>query len=267
MDPMTLGATLGADDVAAALREAAADDKVKAIVFRVDSPGGSAVASEVVRREVVRAVEAGKPVVVSMGDVAGSGGYWISAPATRIVAQPGTITGSIGVVAGKLAAGEAWSRVGIDWGELHEGRNATFSVALRPYSDTERARLEATLDSIYDQFKDRVAESRSIRAADMEELAKGRVWTGAQAAERGLVDELGGLHRAVELARELAEIPADAPVKLKVFPAKRAIPLPGRKEGSDPVEASLETAVSLVGSLFETGKTPTFQVLSRHPWV
>jgi len=265
LDPMSLTATLGADDVAAALREAADDDKVKAIVFRVDSQGGSAVASEVVRREVVRAVETGKPVVVSMGDVAGSGGYWISAPATRIVAQPGTITGSIGVVAGKLAAGEAWSRVGIDWGELHEGRNATFSVALRPYSDSERARLEATLDSIYDQFKHRVAEGRSIGAAEVEELAKGRVWTGAQAVARGLVDELGGMHRAVELARELADLPDDASLRLQVFPAKRAIPLPRRKEGSDPVEVSLQTVVSLVGSLFEAGKTPTFQVLSRHP--
>ncbi len=265
LDPMSLGATLGADDVAAALREAADDDKVKAIVFRVDSPGGSAVASEVVRREVVRVVEAGKPVVVSMGDVAASGGYWISSPATRIVAQPGTITGSIGVVAGKLAAGEAWSRVGIDWGELHEGRNATFSVALRPYSDTERARLEATLDSIYDQFKQRVADGRSMSRAEVEELAKGRVWTGAQAAGRGLVDELGGVHRAVELARELAELPADAPVKLKVFPAKRAIPLPERKEGSDPVSVVAETLLSLARSVRHVGNGPSVELRMRAP--
>jgi protease-4 len=264
-DPMSLGTTLGAEDVAGALREAADDNKVKAIVFRVDSPGGSAVASEVVRREVVRAIEAGKPVVVSMGDVAGSGGYWISAPASRIVAQPGTITGSIGVLAGKLAASDAWSRVGIDWGELHEGRNATFSVALHPYTDSERARVEATLDSIYEEFKRRVADARSMGPAEVEELARGRVWTGAQALARGLVDELGGLHRAVELARELAEIPADAPVKLEVFPAKRAIPRPERKEGSDPVSVVAETLLSLARAVRHVGNGPSVELRMSEP--
>ena len=245
-DPMTRGTTLGADDVALALREAREDEKVRAIVFRVDSPGGSAVASEVVRREVVRAREAGKPVVVSMGDVAGSGGYWISTPADRIVAQPGTITGSIGVVSGKLAARSAWERVGIDWGELHEGRNATFSVALEPYTDSERERLETGLDAIYDDFKQRVAEDRGLELAAVEELAQGRVWTGAQAAEMGLIDEVGGLHTAIELARGLADLAHDAPLKVLVFPARRAVPLRARKEGSDPVSAILVDAAGII---------------------
>lgn len=259
-EPMTGGTTLGADDVAQALREAADDDKVKAIVFRVDSPGGSAVASEVVRREVARARESGKQVVVSMGDVAGSGGYWISTPADRIIAQPGTVTGSIGVVAGKLAAAEAWSRLGIDWGELHEGRNATFSVALQPYTNSERARLEAMLDFIYGEFKERVGEARSMNGLAVEEVAKGRVWTGAQALERGLVDELGGMRRALESARELAGIPEDVPIQLKLFPAKRAIPIPERKEGSDPVSALTEAMVSFARTVRDAGNGPSVEL-------
>lgn len=263
-DPMSRGTTLGADDVAQALRAARDDRKVKAIVFRVDSPGGSAVASEVVRREVVRARDGGKPVVVSMGDVAGSGGYWISTPANRIVAQPGTITGSIGVVSGKLAARAAWERLGIHWGELHEGRNATFSVALEPYTESERERLGAGLDAIYEGFKQRVAGGRDLPAAEVEELAKGRVWTGSHAVERGLIDELGGLHRAVELARELAGLEPDAPVKLSVFPARRAIPFPERKEGSDPVSLMVAVMMGMVttarrlftGSIGEVRMTP-----------
>lgn len=264
-DPLTGGTTLGADDVAQALREATDDDKVKAIVFRVDSPGGSAVASEVVRREVVRAREAGKAVVVSMGDVAGSGGYWISAPADRIVAQPGTITASIGVVAGKLAAAEAWSKLGIDWGELHEGHNATFAVALRPYTDSERARLEALLDAIYQEFKDRVGEGRSMDPDAVEEVAKGRVWTGAQAMERGLVDELGGMHRAIDLARELAGIPSEESLQLKLFPAKRPIPLPERREGSEPVPAVMEALLSLTRALREVGNGPSVELRVSEP--
>jgi protease-4 len=256
---------LGADDVAQALREAADDDKVRAIVFRVDSPGGSAVASEVVRREVVRARESGKPVVVSMGDVAGSGGYWISAPADRIVAQPGTITASIGVVAGKLAVDAAWRKLGIDWGELHEGRNATFSVALQPYTDSERARLDALLDAIYQEFKQRVGEGRSMDPDAVEEVAKGRVWTGAQAMERGLVDELGGMHRALEIVRELAEIPADARIQLKTYPSKRPIPLPERKEGSDPVSLVAEAVLSLVRGLQEVSNGPSVRLRMRGP--
>jgi protease-4 len=205
-DPLSRSLSLGADDVAAAFRAAIDDSKVRAIVFRVDSRGGSAVASEVIRRETVRARQAGKPVVVSMANVAGSGGYWISAAANRIVAQPGTVTGSIGVVAGKLATREAWHRIGVNWEELHLGQNATFGVPDDPYTDSERERLKTTLDSIYEEFKSLVAEGRSLDPAAVEQLARGRIWTGAQALELGLVDALGGAHRALELAREMAGI-------------------------------------------------------------
>ncbi len=244
-DPLGRASSLGADAVARAFREAVDDDKVQAIVFRVDSPGGSAVASEVVRREVVRARERGKPVVVSMGDVAGSGGYWISVDADRIVAQPGTITGSIGVVSGKLVTREAWAKAGVDVDELHLGRNATMFTPDRPFSDTERAHLEASLDFIYDEFKTRVASGRSLDVDRVEEIAKGRVWTGEEAHRLGLVDELGGMETALAAARELAGIEPDAPVKLVEFPKRRKLPFPPRRENTEPVSVLLRALVDL----------------------
>lgn len=244
-DPMTRGSSFGADDVAQGLREARDDKKVKAIVFRVDSPGGSAMGSEVVYREVLRARESGKPVVVSMGSVAGSGGYYVSAPADRIVAQPGTVTGSIGVVFGKLATGEAWSRIGINWGELSVGRNASFNSPIKAYSESERERLETGLDVIYEGFKDRVAAGRSLSANRVEEVAKGRVWTGAEAKELGLIDELGGLDRAIELARELAEIEEGAPLSIQVYPKKGLLPMRTAKPSSEPVKDLLAVLSTL----------------------
>ena len=234
-DPMTRGSSFGADDVAAALREARDDKKVRAIVFRVDSPGGSAVGSEIVHREVERASRAGKPVVVSMGSVAGSGGYFVAAPADRIVAQPGTVTGSIGVVYGKLATSDAWRRIGVNWGELKLGRNAGFSSPQGQYSDSERERLESALDTIYRGFKDRVARGRSMTSEEVEEVAKGRIWSGMQAAELGLVDELGGLDRAFEVARDLAGIPEEAPISIQVYPRTGLLPIPSGKPSSEPV--------------------------------
>jgi protease-4 len=265
-DPLSRSLSLGADDVAAAFRAAIDDSKVRAIVFRVDSRGGSAVASEVIRRETVRAREAGKPVVVSMANVAGSGGYWISAAADRIVAQPGTITGSIGVVAGKLATREAWHRVGVNWEELHLGQNATFSVPDDPYTESERERLEATLDSIYEDFKALVAEGRSLDPAAVEELAKGRIWTGTQALDRGLVDALGGMDRALELAREVAGIEPEAGLAVRVYPRKRGVRLPERKESSEPVRQMTATLFDLVDVVTASSRTPAIQAVMPSFW-
>lgn len=234
-DPLTRGSSFGADDVARAFREARADKRVRAIVFRVDSPGGSAVASEVIHREVQRAREEGKPVVVSMGTVAGSGGYFVAAPADRIVAQPGTLTGSIGVVSGKLATGQAWRRIGVNWEELQVGKNATFSSPNAAYTESERERLEAGLDIVYEAFKARVAEGRSMAPGAVEEVARGRVWTGSRAAEIGLVDHLGGLNRAIEVARELAGIAAEAPISVVVLPKEGPVPIRPSKPSSEPV--------------------------------
>jgi protease-4 len=220
----------------------------------------------VIRRETVRARQAGKPVVVSMANVAGSGGYWISAAANRIVAQPGTVTGSIGVVAGKLATREAWHRVGVNWEELHLGQNATFGVPDDPYTDSERERLKATLDSIYEEFKSLVSEGRSLDPTAVEELARGRIWTGAQALERGLVDALGGIHRALELARELAGIAPDAGLAVRVYPRKRGIRLPERKESSEPVRQLTATLLDLVDAVTASSRTPAIQAVMPSFW-
>lgn len=239
VDPRTRGSSFGADDIAQAFREAIEDRKVEAIVFRVDSPGGSAVGSEVVYREVVRAREAGKPVVVTMGTVAGSGGYFVAAPADRIVAQPGTVTGSIGVVMGKLATREAWQKIGLNWGDLHVGENATFSLPTDPYTDSERERLVIGLDHLYDGFKERVQEGRSLTPEQVEEIARGRVWTGERAAELGLIDTLGGLTTATNLARELVGVGAEEPIKLDVFPKKGRWGIERSKPSSEPIREVL----------------------------
>lgn len=245
-DALTQEASMGADDVAKAFRAAIDERKVKAIVFRVDSPGGSAVGSEVVRREVVRARESGIPVVVSMSNVAGSGGYWISANADKIVAQPGTITGSIGVVGGKLANREAWAKAGITFDHVGFGENATFSLSQDRYTDSERARHTASLDTIYRDFTELVAEGRQLDLDHVHSVAKGRVWTGTQAKEKGLVDELGGLETAVSLAKQAAGIAADEPVSLVGFPKKKRPFPPERKESSEPIHQAFAL---LTGSL------------------
>lgn len=244
-DPLTQGPSLGADDVAEAFRNAVDNGKVKGIVFRVDSPGGSAVASEVIRREVVRAREAGKPVVVSMGNVAGSGGYWISADADRIVAQPGTITGSIGVVAGKLATREGWARAGITFDQVSLGKNAGYWSSRDPYTPGERERLESSLDDIYHRFTTLVAEGRGIDHEEVQSIAKGRIWTGAQAKAHGLVDELGGMETALAMVKRQADIDADQPVQVTIFPEERTLPIPKRRDNSEPIELAIAALVDV----------------------
>lgn len=197
--------------LAAALRAAADDDGVKVIVMRVDSPGGSALASEVIWHAVQYA-KAKKPVVVSMGDLAASGGYYISCGATRIWAQPDTLTGSIGVVGGKLVLGPALESIGVTAVEMGRGKRAMLYSALRRWTDDERKAVEASMRAVYATFVARVAQGRGKRPEEIEPLAQGRVWTGAAARDRGLVDRLGGLDDALADARLLAQLPADAPV-------------------------------------------------------
>ena len=245
-DPLTGGPSLGADDVAIGFRKAVADDKVEAIVFRVDSPGGSAVASEVVGRELDRARAAGKPVVVSMGNVAGSGGYWVAVGADRIVAQPGTITGSIGVVWGKVANRAAWARFGVTFDEIAFGQNAAFTSSQDVFSDSERAQLTLLVDDIYEGFTAKVAAARGLSSEAVELVAKGRIWTGAQARTRGLVDELGGLERAIALARDLAGIARGKPVQVAVYPRERRVPFPDVKDGSEPMSATMAVVLDVI---------------------
>ncbi len=194
------GTSIGSDTIGAALRAAGTDRDVRAVVLRVDSPGGSYVASDAIRREVVRLRETGKPVVASMGSVAASGGYFVSMAADTIVAQPGTLTGSIGVFGGKAVVRDLLDRLGISRDGVAEGRNAWMFSAYRQFSDEEWQRLEGWLDQVYDDFTGKVANDRGLSRDHVESAARGRVWTGADARERGLVDELGGFERAVELA-------------------------------------------------------------------
>ncbi len=224
--PLGGGGAMGSDTICAALRSARRDDKVKAIVFRVDSPGGSYVASDAIWREVVLARKAGKPVIVSMGDLAASGGYFVSAAADVIVAQPGTLTGSIGVFGGKPVVGELLGKIGVVTESVAEGVNAGMFSPTREFSDAQWERVNAWLDRIYDDFVGKVAEGRGLDRERAHGLAKGRVWTGADALAGGLVDELGGLEDALALARRRAGLATDAPVRTypRMHPLERLRP-------------------------------------------
>ena len=216
-DPV-FGQVMGSESVAAALREAIRDDDVRAIVFRVESPGGSYVASDAIWREVIRAREAGKPVIVSMGSVAGSGGYFVAMGADRIVAQPSTITASIGVVGGKFATADFWEQLGVTWDGVEVGDNAGFWSMIREYTPAERERRDDWLDRVYEDFTGRVATGRDMTPAAVDAVARGRIWSGEDALRLGLVDELGGFPTALRLAREAAGIEPDAPVRLRLIP-------------------------------------------------
>ncbi|MCW2881006.1 MAG: signal peptide peptidase SppA, type [Sphaerisporangium sp.] len=224
--PLGGGGAMGSDTICAAFRAARRDDNVKAIVFRVDSPGGSYVASDAIWREVVLARKAGKPVIISMGDLAASGGYFVSMAADVIVAQPGTLTGSIGVFGGKPSVGELLGRIGVTSESVDVGANSGMFSTSRSYSEPQWDRVNAWLDRIYDDFVGKVADGRSIGRDRAHELARGRVWTGADAFSGGLVDELGGLEDALTLARSRVNLPKDAPVRTypRMHPLERLRP-------------------------------------------
>jgi protease-4 len=211
-----------ANDMTRAFRDAVRDPKVRAILFRIDSPGGSVVASETIWHDVVFARERGKPVIVSMGDVAGSGGYYVAAPADKIVAEPATLTGSIGVLAGKLVIADLLKKIGVSTDAAQLGDNAEMFSATSDFSPSARQRLQAFLDGTYRGFKDRVASGRHMTAEAVEAVAQGRVWSGEEARANGLVDALGGYETALALAKQAAGIPDGAPVELMVFPRRRS---------------------------------------------
>ncbi len=211
------------DDVAKAFYDAIADKDVKAIVFRVSSPGGSDTASEQILAAVNAAKAAGKPVVVSMGTYAASGGYWISSQASEIVAEPTTLTGSIGVFGGKFVIGPALARFGIDTRGLNIGGDyaAAFGSA-EEFTPTQRAQFSSWMDHIYAGFVNRVAVGRRLSPERVQEIAKGRVWTGAQAQQLGLIDRLGGFYDAVAEAKRLGGVPPGETVGLKLFPGHKS---------------------------------------------
>lgn len=220
-NPLAGSQSLGADTLIQAFRKAERDPEVKAILFRINSPGGSAVASESIWRETQRARQMGKPVIVSMGDVAGSGGYYIAAAADKIVAEPATLTGSIGVVAGKLVIDGLLQKLGVTWDAAQIGQNADIGSSLKDFSPDGYRRFEAFLDAVYAGFKQRVADGRKLAPDAVEQVAKGRVWTGEDAKTRGLVDVIGGYETALTVAKAMAGIPAGQDVKIQLFPPPR----------------------------------------------
>ena len=213
------GRTMGSETITEAIRQAWEDDGARAIILRVDSPGGSPLASDLIWREVERAREGGVPVVVSMADYAASGGYWIAMGADRVVAEPATITGSIGIYGGKYVLGELYDKADYNVEPIERGRNAGWFSPRQRFTDEQRELLRRELRETYEIFLEKVAEGRGFDSPeDVDAIARGRVWTGRQALERGLVDRLGGLGTAVEEARMLANLPEGAPVRLDSYP-------------------------------------------------
>ncbi|HLY07620.1 MAG TPA: signal peptide peptidase SppA, partial [Rhizomicrobium sp.] len=203
-----------------AFDKAASDNDVKAILFRIDSPGGSAVASETIWHAVDRAHAAHKPIIVSMGAVAGSGGYYIAAPADKIVAEPATLTGSIGVLTGKVSFGKSAQMIGVTADDIGIGRNALMDSAVTPYTADQLANLNHQADVIYADFMHKVADGRKLPFATVQNIAKGRVWTGADALPRGLVDELGTFWTAVGDVKTLIGVTPDTRVVFRRYPEK-----------------------------------------------
>jgi protease-4 len=213
-----IGAGIAADDTAQAIADAVRDRDIRALLVRVDSPGGSAVGSETVGRQIRRAVQAGKPVIIAMGNAAASGGYWISMNASRIIAQPGTLTGSIGVIAGKPVLAGLWEKLGVNWAQLKQSANADMWSLNAPFNGAGQARMSQLLDSIYGEFKAGVASGRNLPPERVDEIAKGRVWLGSEAVGIGLVDELGGLHEAQNAIRQALRLPSTAALDLRPYP-------------------------------------------------
>ena len=243
--PMS-GPAIGSDTVAGALRAAAADERARAILLRVNSPGGSSTASDTIWREVVRARAAGTPVVVSMGDVAASGGYYIAMAADEIIAQPGTITGSIGVVTGKPVIEHLLDRAGITTDAVSEGAHGRMFAPIHPFSEEEWAIVNAWLDHIYADFTGKVAAGRGMSGEQVQEVARGRVWTGADAVNNGLADSLGGLAAAAAAARRRGGLPADAPLRL--FPRVTPLDQLRPRESSEDHAAGAAAALGLPGA-------------------
>jgi protease IV len=248
-DALTGGGSMGSDTVTAAFRAAIDDKDVKAILFRVDSPGGSYVASDAIWREVMRARKAGKPVIVSMGDLAGSGGYFVAMDADKIVAQPGTITASIGVLGGKFLTSGLWKKIGLSWDQVHEGANASIWTSTTDYSPQEWARFQAWLDRVYSDFTTKAADGRHMPKDKLLPIAKGRIWSGSDAKNLGLVDEIGGFGEAISLVKKSIGVSPDQDVKIEVFPRGKSLLqslMSSNPDNSEQEGASVQTRVGIL---------------------
>ncbi len=216
-----LNQTIGSKSMARLIKRIRNDVTVSALIFRIDSPGGSAMGSDVIWREI-ELTKKKKPVVVSMSDVAGSGGYWIAMNANKIVAQPQTITGSIGVISGKFNLAKLLDKLGITAERIALGKRADMFTPFRSLTEEERTLLKTEILWIYDKFITKVSEGRNLNKEDVDKIGRGRVWTGHQAKELGLIDEIGGLTKAIELVKELINVPPGEDVKLDIWPKKQS---------------------------------------------
>jgi protease-4 len=214
------GRTLGSETMVEALGDAAKDKDIKAIVLRIDSPGGSGLASDLIWRETNR-VKARKPLIASMSDLAGSGGYYIAMAADTILAEPGTITGSIGVVSGKFSNAGLYAKLGMNKEIMTRGRNSAMYSDARNFTPTERRKLLEQMWTWYTDFVSKAAQGRGMTEEQIDKVGRGRIWTGAQAVEIGLVDVLGGLESAIDIAKVKAGIPEDVDVTLVTYPKRK----------------------------------------------
>ena len=251
--PITFGeqppGTIGGESTSALLRKAREDEAIKAVVLRVDSPGGGVFPSEQIRREVVALREAGKPVVVSMANVAASGGYYVAMTGDPVVAYPGTITGSIGVIYGKANLRGLYGKIGVNKEILKRGRHADLDSDFQKLTPETRAKLRETIDFIYAGFLKRVSEGRKKKVEEIEPFAQGRVWSGQRARQHGLIDATGGIDAAVALLRQKAGVKEDEVVRLSVFPAPKSLfdvlfrPSPSDEAGIDAETALLRRSL------------------------
>lgn len=224
IDPLN-GPVAGSDTIVDSIHRIRDDGSIRAVVVRIDSPGGASTASDVIWRELVLARDRkrDRPLVASMSDLAASGGYYVAMAAPTIVAEPGTLTGSIGIYGGKIVTSGTFAKLGANIASVSHGRNAEMNSAIRPYTPEERAKLEEQLRAFYIDFVDRVGQARQMKAERVDEIAQGRVWTGRQAREIKLVDRLGGLDQAIALAKEHAKIPRNQEVEIVTYPPRRSL--------------------------------------------
>jgi protease-4 len=235
-----------AESVAKAIADAAAAPDVRAILLRIDSPGGSYLASDTVWNAVMHARSKGKPVIASMGGVAASGGYFVAMAADRIVASPGTLTGSIGVYGGKFVTEGLWPKIGVNWDIVQAGKHASIWSPFRDFQPSAEARLGTMMDAVYQDFTAKVAKGRNLSAAQVETVAGGRVWSGEAASKVGLVDALGGLKTAIDAAKEAAGIDPKQDITLQEFPLPKT---PFEQLMSLMTEEGGAAAASIAGSL------------------
>lgn len=250
-NPLTGETVMGAQTISAAFRAAVKDKSVGVIIFRVNSPGGSHIGSDMIWRETVLAAKAGKPVIVTMGALAGSGGYFVSMNAEKIIANPSTITGSIGVVGGKFVTEGLYNKLGVTTGYVATSPNATIWSPLMKYSPDQLQYLQQSLDTVYQDFISKVAAGRKLPLEKVQALAKGRIYTGDQAFRLGLVDTLGGFHEAFTYAKKLLGIPHSRPLSIKKFPKRPSFwqRLTGRgPESSEDTEIAISDAMSIDNS-------------------